>query len=96
MNIRPLSNNLLLRRAAADERTPGGLIVPDRAQKKPHRGVVVAAGPGYHTESGFLVETTCRPGDIVIFADGTGAEVLLEGEILTLVSEDAVLGVVEA
>lgn len=94
--MRPLSNNLLLKRAQAEEKTPGGLYVPDNAQKKPHRGRVVAAGPGYHTDNGVFVATTCQVGDIVVFADQVGVEVSLDGEIHVLVSEDAILGIVEA
>ena len=94
--LRPLSNNLLIKRAESEEKTPGGLYVPDKAQEKPHRGRVIAAGPGYHTDNGTFVPTSCEPGDIVVFARGTGVEVTLDGETYTIVSEDAVLGVAEA
>lgn len=94
--MRPLSNNLLIKRAESEDKTPGGLYVPDKAQERPHRGRVVAAGPGYHTENGVFVKTDCEPGDVVVFARNTGVEISLDGETYTIVSEDAILGVVEA
>lgn len=93
--LRPLSNNLLVRRAKAEEVSAGGLYIPETAKKKPHRGTVAAAGPGYHTERGVLVPTSCGEGDIVIFPDGVGHEVTIDGETFVVVSEDAVIAVVE-
>lgn len=93
--LRPTSNNLLVRRAKADDRSKGGLFIPDSGQKKPHRGTVVAAGAGYHTEQGVLVPTECKKDDVVIFADGIGVEVNVDGETLLVVSEDAVIAVIE-
>jgi chaperonin GroES len=93
--VRPLGNNLLVRRAEAEEKTPGGLIVPDSAKKKPHRGMVVAAGPGVHTEHGYFIATECATGDVVLFPEGIGIEVQLDGEALVMFSEDAAIAVVE-
>lgn len=93
--LKPMSNNLLVRRAKADEQTKGGLYLPETSQKKPHRGTVVAAGDGYHTERGVLIPTECKPGDTVIFADGIGHEVTVNGETLIVVSEDGVIARIE-
>lgn len=94
--LRPLSNQLLIKRAESEEKTPGGLYVPDKAKERPHRGRVVAAGPGYRTDAGVLIPTTCKAGDVVVFGQGIGVELSLDGETYTILSEDAVLGVVEA
>lgn len=95
MTLKPLSNQLLIARAAAEETSKGGIILAQSAQKKPHRGEVLAAGPGYHTENGTFIATSCKPGDVVLFAEGAGVEVNLENETYVIVSEDAVIGVIE-
>jgi chaperonin GroES len=93
--LRPLGNNLLLRQAAAEDRSASGLHLPAQAQKKPHRGTVLAAGRGYVNPQGVFIETRCKIGDVVIFPDGLGVEVDLDGETLLMLSEDAVVGIVE-
>lgn len=93
--LRPLGNNLILRRAAAEERTRGGIIIAESAQARPHRGTVVAAGPGYFAD-GVFIKTECVEGDTVIFGAGTGHEVQVDGEDFLVVSEDAVIAVVVA
>lgn len=93
--LRPTFNNLLIRRAAAEDKTPGGLYIPDKAQNKPHRGTVVAAGRGYVNDSGAFIETTVKAGDVVLFGAGLGVEVQVDGENLILVAEDGVMAVVE-
>ena len=95
MKLRPLGSNLLIRRADAEERSPGGLYIPEKAQNKPQRGTVVAAGPGYVSESGTFIETTVRVGDTVLFGAPYGVEVVFEGETLVMLGEDGVLAVVE-
>jgi chaperonin GroES len=90
--IRPLDNMLLIRRAESEERTPSGLYIPDKARTKSHRGVVIAAGLGRSTETGF-VAVEVEPGDTVLFAEGVGVDVQVDGEPLVMLSEDAVLGV---
>ena len=94
--IRPLGNHLLVRRASAEERSPGGLYIPDTAQKPPQRGVVVAAGPGRKNEAGTLIPNDVVEGDVVLFAEGLGRDIKVNGETLVVISEDLILATVEA
>lgn len=94
--IRPLGSNLLVRRAPAEERSAGGLYIPDTAQKPPQRGVVVAAGPGRKTEAGNLIPNDIKEGDVVLFAEGLGREVKVDGETLVVINEDLIMATVEA
>lgn len=95
MKLRPLANNLLIRRATAEERSAGGIIIPEKAQNKPHRGTVLAAGEGYVNDNGVFVETTVKVGDVVIFGAALGVDVQVDGEMLVMIAEDGVLAVVE-
>lgn len=94
MNLHPMQNLLLIRRDEASEQTPGGLYLAPAAREKPHRGEVLAAGPGRYTDSGTLIPMTVAPGDRVVFAPGVGAAVSVDGEELLLVNEDAVMAVI--
>lgn len=96
MKIRPLGNNLFIRCAAADETSRGGIIIPDTAQKRPHRGTVVAAGPGVRNDHNEIVPNDVRAGDVVLFGEGLGRDVTVDGETLVIISSDLVLGVVES
>lgn len=91
MKYRPLHNQLLVRRAAAENMSKGGLHLPDSAQKKPGKGEVLAAGPGYYTDAGVFVPNTVTPGMVVLFAEGFGVDVEIDGEKLLILSEDAVM-----
>jgi chaperonin GroES len=91
--LKPLFNNLLIKRATAESVSKGGIILAESAQRRPHRGTVLAAGPGRHFD-GTFVATECVPGDIVIFPEGMGHDVSVDGEILLMLSEDAVIAVV--
>lgn len=96
MKIRPLRNQLLVRRDASDQKSPGGLYIPDKAQQKSHRGTVVAAGPGYRNEHGVFLENSVKEGAVVLWASGAGVEVIVDGETLVIISEDIAIAEVEA
>lgn len=96
MKLRPLHNQLLIKQDAAEKTSKGGIILAESAQEKPHRGEVLAAGPGYHTDNGVFVQNSVGVGDVVLYAKHVGVEVELDGEKYIVVSEDAVIGVIEA
>ncbi len=96
MKFRPLHDRVLVRRIEADERTKGGIIIPDTAKEKPQEGEIVAAGPGARDESGKLVPLDVRVGDRVLFGKWSGTEVKIDGEDLIIMKESDILGVVEA
>ena len=91
MSVRPLHDFLFIERSEADEKTPGGLYIPDKAQKKPHRGKVIYAGPGKKNDAGQIIPMDVQPGDVVLYADGVGVDVNVDGRPLVLISEQAVL-----
>ena len=95
MHFRPLHDRVLVRRIEAEEKTAGGIIIPDTAKEKPSEGEVVAVGPGVREESGKLVELTVKPGDRVLFGKWSGTEVRIEGEDLLIMKESDILGVLE-
>lgn len=95
MHFRPLHDRVVVRRIDADEKTPGGIIIPETAQEKPHEGEVVAAGPGARNERGELTPTEVKAGDRVLFSKWSGTEIKIEGEDLLIVKESDILGVVE-
>jgi chaperonin GroES len=95
MSFRPLHDRVLVRRIDADEKTAGGIIIPDTAKEKPQRGEVIAAGPGTHTEDGKLVPLDVTVGDEVLFGKWSGTEVKIDGEDLLIMKESDILGVVE-
>ena len=95
MHFRPLHDRVVVRRIEADEKTAGGIIIPDTAKEKPHEGEVVAIGPGVRDESGKLVELSVTAGDIVLFAKWSGTEVRIEGEDLLIMKESDILGVLD-
>ncbi len=96
MKFRPLHDRVLVRRIEADERTKGGIIIPDTAKEKPQEGEIVAAGPGARDESGKLVPLDVKAGDRVLFGKWSGTEVKIDGEDLIIMKESDILGVVEA
>ena len=95
MNFRPLHDRVLVRRVMAEEKTAGGIIIPDTAKEKPRRGKVLSVGEGKRLESGELSKVSVKKGDEVIFASYAGTEIKLDGEELMIMSEDDVLAVVE-
>ncbi|MCE2392580.1 MAG: co-chaperone GroES [Proteobacteria bacterium] len=93
--VRPLHNRLIVQRIDEDEKTSGGIIIPDTAKEKPSEGRILAAGPGRRNDEGKLVEMEVKPGDRVLFSKYSGTEVSLEGEEHLIISEDDVLAILE-
>ncbi len=95
MAFRPLHDRILVRRIEADEKTAGGIIIPDTAKEKPQEGEVIAVGPGARDESGKLVELDVKVGDRILFGKWSGTEIKLDGEDLLIMKESDVMGVIE-
>jgi chaperonin GroES len=93
MKIRPLSDRLVVKRTQEEEKTKGGIIIPDTAKEKPLEGVVVAVGSGKTLKSGKVVPLDVKAGDKVLFGKYSGTEVKVEGEELVLLREDDLLAV---
>ena len=96
MAFRPLHDRILVRRIEADEKTAGGIIIPDTAKEKPQEGEVLGVGPGARDESGQLRPLDVRVGDRILFGKWSGTEIRLDGEDLLIMKESDVMGVVEA
>ncbi len=94
MAFRPLHDRVLVRRVESDEKTAGGIIIPDTAKEKPMEGEVVAAGPGARNEDGKLQPMDVRTGDRVLFGKWSGTEVKLDGEELIIMKESDIMGVI--
>src|SRR3954451_16370805 len=95
MKFRPLHDRVVVRRIDAEEKTKGGIIIPDTAKEKPQEGEIVAAGPGARDESGKLVPLDVKAGDRILFGKWSGTEVRIDGEDLLIMKEADVMGVVE-
>ena len=93
MAFRPLHDRVLIRRVESEEKTVGGIIIPDTAKEKPMEGEVVAAGPGARGEDGKLQPMDVRTGDRVLFGKWSGTEVKLDGEELLIMKESDIMGV---
>jgi len=96
MHFRPLHDRVVVRRIEAEEKTSGGIIIPDTAKEKPQEGEVVAVGPGVRDDSGTLVELSVKAGDRILFGKWSGTEVKIDGEDLLIMKESDILGVIEA
>ena len=94
MAFRPLHDRVLIRRVESEEKTVGGIIIPDTAKEKPMEGEVVAAGPGARSEDGKLQPMDVRTGDRVLFGKWSGTEVKLDGEELIIMKESDIMGVI--
>ena len=94
MAFRPLHDRVLVRRIEAEEKTAGGIIIPDTAKEKPQEGEIVAAGPGARDESGKIQPLDVKTGDRVLFGKWSGTEVKLEGEDLLIMKESDIMGIV--
>ena len=94
MGFRPLHDRVLVRRVEANEKTAGGIIIPDTAKEKPQEGEVVAVGPGVRDDSGNLIELSVRAGDRILFGKWSGTEVKIDGEDLIIMKESDILGIV--
>jgi len=95
MKIRPLHDRILVKRLESEEKTKGGIIIPDTAKEKPQEGLVVAAGPGRVNEEGKVTPLDVKKGDKVLFGKYSGTEVTLEGEEHLIIREEDVLAVLE-
>ena len=95
MGFKPLHDRVLLRRVGEEEKSAGGIIIPDTAQEKPSEGVVVAVGSGVRADDGSVRELDVKAGDRVLFGRWSGTEVKIDGEDLLIMKESDILGVVE-
>lgn len=95
MKFRPLHDRIVVRRITAEEKSAGGIIIPDTAKEKPMEGEVIAVGPGARNEQGAIVELDVKAGDRVLFGKWSGTEVKLDGEELLIMKESDVMGIVE-
>ncbi|MGN6123730.1 MAG: co-chaperone GroES [Sphingomonas oligoaromativorans] len=95
MHFRPLHDRVLVRRVEAEEKTAGGIIIPDTAKEKPQEGEVVAVGAGVRDTDGKLVELAVKAGDRVLFGKWSGSEVRIDGEDLLIMKESDILGVID-
>ena len=94
MNFRPLHDRVLVRRVEAEEKTAGGIIIPDTAKEKPQEGEVVAAGAGAKNEKGELAPLDVKAGDRILFGKWSGTEVKVNGEDLLIMKESDILGII--
>jgi chaperonin GroES len=94
MTFRPLHDRVAIRRLEGDDRSKGGIIIPDTAKEKPQEGEVIAVGPGGRDESGKLIAIDLKPGDFVLFGKWSGTEVKIDGQDLLIMKESDVMGVV--
>ncbi|MGX8008644.1 co-chaperone GroES [Mesorhizobium sp. ORM8.1] len=95
MAFRPLHDRILVRRVEAEEKTSGGIIIPDTAKEKPQEGEVLAVGPGARDDSGKLTELDVKVGDHILFGKWSGTEIRLDGQDLLIMKESDVMGVIE-
>ncbi|HEV1999798.1 MAG TPA: co-chaperone GroES [Xanthobacteraceae bacterium] len=95
MKFRPLHDRVVVRRITPDEKTKGGIIIPDTAQEKPQEGAVIAVGPGGRDEAGKLIPIDVKAGDRVLFGKWSGTEIKLDGEELLIMKESDILGVLD-
>jgi chaperonin GroES len=96
MAFRPLGDRVLVKRVEEEEKTRGGIIIPDTAKEKPQEGEVIAVGPGARDESGKVQPLDVRVGDRILFGKWSGSEVKLDGKDLLIMKESDILGVLEA
>ena len=93
--FRPLHDRVAIRRLDAEEKTAGGIIIPDTAQEKPQQGEVIAVGDGLRSETGDITPLDVKPGDKILFGKYSGTEVKIEGDEYLIMREEDVLGVIE-
>ncbi|MXN66164.1 co-chaperone GroES [Stappia sp. GBMRC 2046] len=94
MKFRPLHDRVVVRRVESEEKTAGGIIIPDTAKEKPQEGEIVAAGPGARNDKGELVALDVKSGDRVLFGKWSGTEVKIDGEDLLIMKEADIMGIV--
>ncbi|MEO1251613.1 MAG: co-chaperone GroES [Pseudomonadota bacterium] len=95
MAFRPLHDRVLVRRIEEDEKTAGGIIIPDTAKEKPQHGEVIAVGSGARAENGEIVALDVKAGDKILFGKWSGSEVKIDGEELLIMKESDILGIVD-
>ncbi|MDD9841386.1 MAG: co-chaperone GroES [Alphaproteobacteria bacterium] len=95
MAFRPLHDRVLVRRVKEDNKTPGGIIIPDTAKEKPSEGIVVATGSGARAEDGTLTPLDVKPKDRILFGKWSGSEVTINGEELLIMKESDILGIIK-
>jgi chaperonin GroES len=95
MKFRPLHDRVVVRRLTAEEKTSGGIIIPDTAKEKPMEGEVVAVGPGARNEQGQIVALDVKEGDRILFGKWSGTEVKIDGEELLIMKESDIMGIIE-
>jgi chaperonin GroES len=96
MSFRPLHDRVVVRRLTAEEKTAGGIIIPDTAKEKPMEGEVISVGPGARNEAGQLVPLDVQAGDRILFGKWSGTEVKLNGEELLIMKESDIMGIIDA
>ena len=94
MKFRPLHDRVVVRRIDAEEKSAGGIIIPDTAKEKPQRGEILAVGPGGRNEKGELVALDVKAGDQVLFGKWSGTEVKIDGEDLLIMKESDIMGII--
>ena len=94
LKFRPLHDRVVVKRIEADEKTKGGIIIPDTAKEKPQEGEIIAVGPGGRDENGKLIAMDVKAGDRVLFGKWSGTEVKLEGDELLIMKESDIMGVI--
>jgi chaperonin GroES len=95
MKFRPLGDRVVVRRLKEDQKSAGGIIIPETAQEKPQEGEIIAVGPGALDEKGKRVPPTVKPGDFVLFGKWSGTEVKLDGDELLIMKESDIMGILE-
>ena len=95
MKFRPLHDRVVIRRIDAEDRSAGGIIIPDTAKEKPMQGEVVAVGPGARNEAGQIVALDVKAGDLILFGKWSGTEVKIDGEDLLIMKESDIMGILE-
>jgi chaperonin GroES len=95
MKFRPLHDRVVVRRIESEEKTAGGIIIPDTAKEKPMEGEVIAVGPGARNEKGEIVALDVRAGDRILFGKWSGSEVKIDGQDLLIMKESDIMGVIE-
>ena len=95
MKFRPLHDRVVVKRLTAEEKSAGGIIIPDTAQEKPSQGEVVAVGPGGRDEAGKLIPIDLKVGDVVLFGKWSGTEVKIDGQELLIMKESDIMGVLD-
>jgi chaperonin GroES len=95
MKIKPLHDRVVVRRVEEEERTPGGILIPDTAKEKPMQGEVLAVGPGARDESGKRIVPDVKVGDTILFGKWSGTEVKIDGDELLIMKESDIMGIIE-